>query len=262
MITPSLADELGCNSPREKYLLSTCGTSTVTKYGRRVQGVTIQSMKGDTFKLPTLIECDNIPGDKKEIPTPDLLRKFPHLQEIASEIPLVDPEAEIHLLIGRDAPEILKVRAFKNGPKGAPWAHKLLVGWTVSGQICIDRFGGPIHLRTCRTVCSNKDEGSSTRTVSHKPNLNDVVPCANHFLVKELPSCKEIEDDVFRTGTDDNEKAMSIEDRRFPGFHEQIYLQEYTGKLGNSTPFPFREPYFSQQPSASCTTPQQIDAKL
>ena len=39
-------------------------------------------------KLPTLVECDHIPQDKHEIPTPQMARSFPHLQEIAEQVPL------------------------------------------------------------------------------------------------------------------------------------------------------------------------------
>ena len=50
---------------------------------------------------------------------------------IAVEIPSLDKEAKIQLLIVRDAPELLKVGALKNGPKGAPWAQKLALGWII-----------------------------------------------------------------------------------------------------------------------------------
>ena len=88
----------------------------------------ISSIHGRTSRLPTLIECDGIPQDKKGTPTPEIAREHPHLRSIAVEIPPLDKEAKIQLLIGRDAPELLKVRAFKNGTKGAPWAQKLALG--------------------------------------------------------------------------------------------------------------------------------------
>ena len=37
------------------------------------------------MKLPTLIECDNIPKDKSEIPSPELVKKYVHLRDIANE---------------------------------------------------------------------------------------------------------------------------------------------------------------------------------
>jgi len=45
--------------------------------------------------------------NKHEIPTPDMARRFPHLQDITNEIPPLDQTANIHLLIGRDVPELL-----------------------------------------------------------------------------------------------------------------------------------------------------------
>ena len=214
MVTPALADLLGCHGPKEKYLLSTCSDSKVTKFGRRVQGLSMRSTKGNTFQPPTLIECDRIPSDKKEIPSPDLLHKFPHLRDIASEIPSIDPNAQIHLLNGRDAPELLKVRAFKNGPQGAPWAHKLLLGWIVSGQICVDRLGGPVHVQAHRTVSMKNGETSNHPTDLDSFNA-DIVLCPNQFKIQERPASKTGDQDVFRTQSDDNEKPTPIEDRHF-----------------------------------------------
>ena len=65
-----------------------------------------------------------------------MARRFPHLRDIADEIPQLDENAEIHLLIGQDAPELLKVREFRNGLKGAPWTQRILLGWTIIGQMC------------------------------------------------------------------------------------------------------------------------------
>jgi hypothetical protein len=173
----------------------------------------MQSMKGDTIQLPKLIEYDSIPRDKREIPTPELVRKFPHLQEIAREIPPLDPKAQIHLLIGCDAPEILKVRAFKNGPKGAPL-------------------------------------------------LNDVMPCSNHFVVKESPAPRDNHDAVFLTQSNDNEKAMSIEDRRFLKIMQRSIRKNEQGNWETSLPQRAVKPIFPRQPSASCRTTQQIDTKF
>lgn len=128
MITPDLVDKMRIDGPREKYFLSTCSGQKEVKFGRRVPGVMVRSTSGRITKLPQLIEYPHIPQDKREIPTPEIARRFPHLQEIAEEIPSFDVNAGVHILIGRDAPELLKVRAFKNGPRGAPWAQKLDLG--------------------------------------------------------------------------------------------------------------------------------------
>ena len=99
LITINLADELGATGPQEKYYLTTCSRKKEAKYGRRVTGVVLKSLDGSESKLATFIECNNIPCDKQEIPTPEMARRFPHLRDIANEISQFDENAEIHLLI-------------------------------------------------------------------------------------------------------------------------------------------------------------------
>ena len=186
-------------------------------------------MKGNTFQLPTLIECGRIPSAKKEIPSPDLLYKFSHLRDISSEIPPIDPNTKIHLLISRDAPKRLTVRAFKNGLQGAPWAHKLLLGWTVSGQICVYRLGGLVHVQAHRTVCIKNND-----MLNHPTDLNaDVVPCTNHIQ------------------SDDNEKAMSIDDRRFLNIMEKS-IQKNDQGIGKRLCPSDRTTPFSQITKSRC----------
>jgi len=144
-----------------------------------VTGVVLKSLKGTEpeSELPTLIECNNIPRDKQEIPTPEMARRFPHLSRIANEIPQLDENAEIQLLIGRDAPELLKVREFRNGPKGAPWAQKTSLGWTIIGQMCLDLVGGlvHVHVRACHTSLLAADPGEK----STETNNYEFLPCPN-----------------------------------------------------------------------------------
>ena len=82
---------------------------------------------------------------KKEI------AKFSHLKEIAGEIPPFNDDADIHLLIGRDAPELLKVRYFINGQNGA---QRFSLGWTITGQRCLDLASGPAHALACPPISS------------------------------------------------------------------------------------------------------------
>ena len=138
IICTELADKLNDEGPDWKFYLSTCGGDREVRYGQ----------KG----LPSLIECDGIPQEKKGIPTLEIAREHPHLRSIAKEISPLDKETKIQLLLDRDAPELLKVRAFKIGPKGAPWAQKLALGWIMSGQTCQDLADCPIHVQAKRTL--------------------------------------------------------------------------------------------------------------
>ena len=124
MISPELTDSLGISETKQKYLLSTCSVSKETRFERRVSGLMITPVRGKPLELPTLIECDNILKDKSEIPLPEFVKQYTHLRDIADQIAQIDSNAEMQLLIGRNAPELLKVREFRNGLNGTPWLHK------------------------------------------------------------------------------------------------------------------------------------------
>lgn len=176
-------------------------------------GVVLKSLNGTESELPTLIECNSIPRDKHEIPTPEMARRFPHLNDIANQIPQLDENAEIHLLIGRDAPELLKVRDFRNGPRGAPWAQKISLSWTIIGQMYLDLVGRPVYVRACRTSLLAAD------SMEKLTETNDYrfLPCPNQFKVKEsfLRRRKDITDDLFVTSQEDNDVSLSCEDHKF-----------------------------------------------
>ena len=185
----------------------------------------------------------SIPEDKREIPTPIMASRFPHLEAIANKIPPYDQDANVSLLIGRDAPECLKVRTFINGPKGAPWAQKLSLGWTICGQVCLERLGGAVHVSMNKTTVMRPEEHQSSSQTNHPVTADEglirctFTPCPSNFLVKDIYTERRIIDDVYHTSPKDNEVAYSIEDRRFTDIMEQgIHKNE----LGNwELPLPF-----------------------
>ena len=233
LVTSELADDLGADGPLEKYFLSTCSGEKEEKYGRRVAGITVRSLSGAEFAVPTLTECDTIPQDKREIPTPDMARSFPHLKAIAHEIPPINETAKIHLLLGRDAPELLKVREFRNGPKGAPWAQRLALGWTISGQMCLDFASGPAHVLTRLTSLSTVTE-KEPETGSR---IYELVPCPNQIEVTD-PLFERATDDIFRKTRGDNEPGLSCEDRKFLEIMDRGIHKNSKGNW--EMPLPFR----------------------
>lgn len=73
------------------YLLKTC-TGVSEETGRRAIGYQIESFDGQTtLPLPTLIECNQFPTDREEIPTPEVALHHRHLKGIAHLIPELDP---------------------------------------------------------------------------------------------------------------------------------------------------------------------------
>lgn len=66
--------------------------------GRRAAGFVMESLDEavkSEIESETLIECNDIPDDRSEIPTPDATCWHIHLNPIAQCIPALDPEAQI-----------------------------------------------------------------------------------------------------------------------------------------------------------------------
>ena len=141
------------------------------------------------------------------------------------------------------------MRAFKNGPKGAPWAQKLALGWTISGQTCVDLKNGPIHVQAKRNgVVTDRDVGVAfthdlisidptthiARTGVNKEVEYEVVTCPNtmNFLESftESSDAKNTAEDVYCVTQNDNNVGLSIEDHRFMEIMEKGI---HKNKLGN-----------------------------
>ncbi|XP_061170566.1 uncharacterized protein LOC133179906 [Saccostrea echinata] len=210
-----------------QYTLSTCaGRSSVT--GRQMSGLTIESLD-KTFRigLPPVIECNNIPNDRQEIPTPDVITHFEHLKGI--QIPPLDEKANILLLIGRDLPEVHHVLEQKTGPRTAPFAQRLPLGWVVIGNVCLGDTCTP------STVASvNK----TTILSSGRPSAFE--PCDHHLAVSiNTVKSDGIGQDVFIRTTDDEKDGYSVEDRQFLEIMGKEFKKTPDGHW--EAPLPFKE---------------------
>ena len=116
------------------YRLSSCSGLTSTS-GRRAIGFVIKSIDGSAqLQLPTLIECDEIPNLRSEIPTPEVASLYPYLHDISSQILSIDNNAHMLILIGLDLPEAHHVLDQRIGDRGTDpmlnayrWVGLLLV---------------------------------------------------------------------------------------------------------------------------------------
>lgn len=238
-------DLLHVKGENSTYTLRTCAGVTETA-GRRATGFIIESLDGVMkVKLPTLIECNNMPDDRAEIPTPDAARWHTHLKPIANCIPPLDPEAQILLLLGRDILQVHKVREQRNGPNNAPYTQRLDLGWVVVGDVCLGSVHRSAALSAYRTHVL--DNG--------RPSL--LPPCPNKLSVREKFDIKPppeislahgtfifddyaIGDTIFERTKEDNKVGLSIEDRRFLDIMDkEMFMDESNSWV---TPLPFRTP--------------------
>lgn len=210
------------------YSITTC-MGTTQAYGRRAHGYVIESLDNETcLQLPTLIECDNLPNNRKEIPTPEVVYHHKHLNKIASEIPPLDPKAEILLLIGRDLLRVHKVRKQINGRNNEPFAQKLDLGWVVVGDVCVNGMHGPPTVSSMKTYISDSGRPST------------FLECENKIKVRDLYTERSDTLSVFSRTIHDHQLAPSIEDKRFLDIMEKGFLQDDSNSW--VAPLPFRHP--------------------
>ncbi|XP_051816711.1 uncharacterized protein LOC127537707 [Acanthochromis polyacanthus] len=231
------------------YMMKTCaGTTEMT--GRKAVGFQIEAINGGMcMDLPPLIECNEIMNNRSEIPTPEVALAHAHLKHIAPNIPELDPNAQMMILLGRDMIRVHKVRQQVNGPHNAPFAQRLDLGWVIVGEVCIDSAHKPIVSAFKTHILQNG-----------RPSL--LTPCHNSIDVKEKPSyggeqrsghfrCTSkpfsAEDKlglkVFERTENDNKCAMSFEDEMFLKIMEkEVHQDEMNSWIA---PLPFRSPRLS-----------------
>ncbi|XP_073471088.1 uncharacterized protein [Aquarana catesbeiana] len=172
--------------------------------------------KGEGIPQPTLVECYQIPDEREEISTPEAAYHHPHLRHLVKEIPAMDMNAEILILLRRDILRVHKVRKQCNGPDDAPYAQKLDLGWVIVGDVCLD------------TMCMSPEIHSFKTYMLGNGRASHFKQCPHHYEVKEKPLdiiqvsdvTPNLCDDnlgttVFCTTSNDNKIVLSVEDREF-----------------------------------------------
>ena len=167
---------------------------------------------------------------------------------IADNIPELDVEADILLLIGRDTPPLHKVHESRNGPRDAPWAQRLDLGWVVIGNACLNGAHRPNRISSFKTQLL--DNGRPTYMEPCPALLylehgaaSDDIPLATHrkrghFIDGRFED--GLRSNVFMRTKDDNKPGTSIEDRRFLKIMDEGMTKD--DKSGSWTvPLPLRD---------------------
>ena len=214
-------------------VMSSC-TGTKLTSGQIANGYVVEALDGSSkMKLPSVLECNEIPNIPGEIPTPEVARYHSHLRDIADCIPPLETQTQTLILIGRDLPEAHHVSCQLTGPKGSPYAQKLNLGWVIVGETCL----GKIHKSDYVNV--NKTYLLPNGRASH------FQPCTREFTVtrNEPSTCafyrnQDQYDPVFEKRSDDNKPAPSVEDRQFLEIMDEGFVKDSEGRW--SAPLPFR----------------------
>ncbi|XP_048764717.2 uncharacterized protein LOC125672561 [Ostrea edulis] len=219
LASSSFFDAFGESGPETEYVLSTCAGRSVTS-GRKASGYIAQSLDGSyTYKLPCLIECNEIPNNRDEIPSKSVARHYSHLADIQDYIPEIDTGANIEILIGRDLTTAHHVLDQRVGQDGLPFGQKLPLGWVVVGNVCLGKVHQPEIVSVMKT------------SVLTNGRASHLIPCDSEFSVKEgYP-------DIFQRSPGDEKLGLSIQDKKFMDIMESGYKRSTDGFWEAPLPF-------------------------
>lgn len=237
-----------CSYKEVDYTLSSC-SGKVSTTGRTGQGFVIEGVEGSKFDLPLITECSEIPDNRDEIPTPDVALKYPYLQRIANDIPTLDDEAEIMLLVGRDLPDVHHVKDQIIGPDG-PYAQLLSLGWVVIGETCL----GNAHIPPVNVKKTSIRDGRQSLLPS----------CSNQYTMKHhiVEDSHSLANDLFFRGMDDNKPGYSIEDREFLAIMETECTKDKNGHWVAPLPFKADRPPLPNNRDVAFKRALMLDANL
>lgn len=173
----------------------------------------------------TDFDCDNIPTNRDEIPTPDVAVSYQHLKDIEPYIPPLH-DVKTLLLIGRDLNAAHHVQDQRLGDKSQnlPFAQKLSLGWVIVGESCLDKVHRP-NITVQKTHLHVLPNGRATV----------FLLCENDRKIQIEKG--EIGANVFVKKPNDNKVGMSIEDKEFLHIMDKSFSKTQSGNWQSLLPF-------------------------
>ena len=160
-------------------------------------------------------------------PTPEITSHFKHLSHL--NLPPLDPDVGIELLIGRDISDAHVVLDQSTGPPGEPFAQRLPLGWVVIGNVCLGKTHTPTRMVVAKTHI--QDNG--------RPTYQE--PCPYYLHISEKTSdLHNAGIYVFQRSKYDDRPGLSGEDRKFLDIMDRGFEKDDAGHW--VAPLPFREP--------------------
>lgn len=207
-------DYFDIHSTPKEYTLSSCSGKSLMS-GRRANGFVIISLdRKSEICLPEVIQCQGIPNSRNEIPTPDIIRHHPHLRRIMTELNPLDCEAEILLLVGRDAIDAHHVLDQVLGPSNSPFAQRLTLGWAILGDMCIGRNHSPDKVNSCKTYLLTDGRATVFPPCPNKLKVSDTLKDSEDAKwLSTFESEDGLASNIFERTKDNDTVGLSIEDR-------------------------------------------------
>ena len=252
-ITDALQSKLNLSGVEVNLQVNTIvGTNTVRM--RRVPGLQIQDINRgySPVKVPYAYAQPKIPATHSDIATPDIVRQWDHLKDVADEIHYRS-DIEIGMLIGRNVPTAFQPLKVIYGEADEPWAEKYKFGWTIIGPVCLDKAKS----QECNSISVNRvtvqREELPESCILNVPQASNplhqqdsVAVLVNKLRSKDVTSPQIIREMMeldyselnYSRKICANEQVESIKDKRF---FQIMTTEMHKNQLGNwEAPLPFK----------------------
>lgn len=176
--------------------------------------------------LPRTYVRQRIPADRDEIPRPEELQGWSHLQMVRKHVPPYMEDVEIGLLIGLNCPSAVRPRDIVCGNENEPYAVRSLLGWHVNG---------PVNQKSSKQVHCNRIQILKSNT---EDNVNGYIIAKTEIKERLTP---QVVSRMFEVDFAEREHgvALSREDRQFLKIVEDGI--HHRDDMHYEMPLPFRE---------------------
>ena len=217
-ISSKLADRLKATGLTQEYSLTTLTGCQTSVKSMEVKNLMIKGVgEKAVFPLPKLLTNDYIPNCKEEIGTPEIVSLHPRIRKYAKHFNKLEPNANVHLLLGRDSNDILRTTCYGDH---YPYVHHTAIGWALVGSACPNLKVQKDQHQVLRTAVSHEHwevpKPKFSQTFDHKT-----------ILLK----------DTFATLPDDELPFPSTAERRFLEIVENETTTDEEGSLVIQLPF-------------------------
>ena len=165
-LTENLREQIGAQGESTNLQLGTMhGQSLITT--TVVDDLVITDMQGNIpLEMPRCYTRMEIPVTTEQIPTPEVVKRWDHLQEVAEKMPAFMSNVEIGMLIDSNCPLALEPLEVVPSKGEGPYAMRLRHGWTLSGPLQVKNRSYPGTISSHRITVQEME--SVKEIVSHQ----------------------------------------------------------------------------------------------
>ncbi|XP_041484991.1 uncharacterized protein LOC121431537 isoform X2 [Lytechinus variegatus] len=219
-VSKRLCKKLDVKGEKTNLLLTTVHQTGKIE-SERIKGLEVLDFnKENVIQLPITFSRDSVPASRSQIPKPEVVKQWDHLNSIASKMMPYRKDVEVSLLIGNDCTRAVRPREIITGNEDDPYAQRSLLGWGVVGRVC--KTPGELKSATCNKISVNSYPNFSFQT-----KVKEII-CPERIIQALEADFKE---------ENEGRPPLSVQDVRFLDILEKGITKRQDGHYEMPLPF-------------------------